>query len=189
MAISHAAKDILKYKNRPILDARHMLVLSLGTGESKKEQRYSAAKSSEWGMTTWIYEGGRTPIIDIFSDASSDIVDFHVSTLFQSINCMGNYLRIQEDSLSGDAASVDIATNENLQKLAEIGRNLLKEPVSRIDVDTGRFQNVEGEGTSTDALITTMLATPNKEGKPMFAAKDINNFYFAHLPKIFPQNR
>ncbi|KAK4840752.1 hypothetical protein QYF36_017291 [Acer negundo] len=152
IAISHATKDILKYKNRPILDARHMLVLSLGTGESKKEQRYSAAKSSEWGMTTWIYEGGRTPIIDIFTDASSDIVDFHVSTLFQSINCMGNYLRIQDDSLSGDAASVDIATNENLQKLAEKGRNLLKEPVSRIDVETGRFQNVVGEGTNEDAL-------------------------------------
>ncbi|TXG59506.1 hypothetical protein EZV62_014079 [Acer yangbiense] len=62
------------------------------------------------------------------------------------------YARMQDDSLSGDAASVDIATNENLQKLAEIGRNLLKEPVSRIDVDTGRFQNVEGEGTNEDAL-------------------------------------
>ncbi|KAK2657419.1 hypothetical protein Ddye_010471 [Dipteronia dyeriana] len=152
MAISHATKDILKYKNRPILDTRHMLVLSLGTGESKKEQRYSAAKSSTWGMTTWIYECGRTPIIDIFTDASSDIVDFHVSTLFQSINCTSNYLRIQDDSLSGDAASVDIATTENLKKLAEIGKNLLKEPVSRIDIETGRFQNVEGEGTNEVAL-------------------------------------
>ncbi|KAK4841131.1 hypothetical protein QYF36_026559 [Acer negundo] len=152
MAISHTTKDILKYKNRQLLDARHMLVLSLGTGVSKTEHRYSAAKSSEWGMTTWIYEGGRTPIIDIFTDASSDIVDFHVSTLFQSINCMGNYLRIQDDSLSGDAASVDIATNENLKKLVEIGKNLLKEPVSRIDIETGRFQNVEGEGTNEDAL-------------------------------------
>ncbi|KAK0606329.1 hypothetical protein LWI29_036606 [Acer saccharum] len=164
LAISHATKDLLKYKNRPILDARHMLVLSLGTGESKKEQKYSAAKSSEWGMTTWIYEGGKTPIIDIFTDASSDIVDFHVSTLFQSINCTSNYLRIQDDSLSGDAASVDIATNENLKKLAEIGKDLLKEPVSRIDVETGRFLNVEGEGTNEDALtkFAKLLSTERK---------------------------
>ena len=59
---------------------------------------------------------------------------------------------MQDDSLSGDAASVDIATNENLQKIVDIGRNLLKEPVSRIDVETGRYQNVEGEGTNEDAL-------------------------------------
>lgn len=44
-------------------------------------------------------------------------------------------------------------------------------------------------GTSTGGLITIMLAAPNKEGTPLYAAKDINQFYFDHLPKIFPQNR
>ncbi|KDO77341.1 hypothetical protein CISIN_1g022802mg [Citrus sinensis] len=42
-------------------------------------------------------------------------------------------------------------------------------------------------GTSTGGLIGTMLTAPNKDGRPMYAAKDINNFYFEHCPKIFPQ--
>lgn len=42
-------------------------------------------------------------------------------------------------------------------------------------------------GTSTGGLITTMLTAPNKEGRPFCAAKDINNLYLEHGPKIFPQ--
>lgn len=42
-------------------------------------------------------------------------------------------------------------------------------------------------GTSTGGLIGTMLTAPNKDGRPMYAAKDINNFYFEQCPKIFPQ--
>ena len=31
-----------------------------------------------------------------------------------------------------------------------------------------------------------MLTAPNAEGRPLFAAKDINSFYLEHCPKIFP---
>lgn len=42
-------------------------------------------------------------------------------------------------------------------------------------------------GTSTGGLVTAMLTAPNPEGTgPLFAAKDINNFYLEHCPKIFP---
>jgi len=41
-------------------------------------------------------------------------------------------------------------------------------------------------GTSTGGLVTAMLTAPNKEGRPLFAAKDINDFYLQHCPKIFP---
>lgn len=44
-------------------------------------------------------------------------------------------------------------------------------------------------GTSTGGLITTMLAAPNKNKRPYFAAKDIKSFYLEHSPKIFPQKR
>lgn len=44
-------------------------------------------------------------------------------------------------------------------------------------------------GTSTGGLITAMLTAPNKDGRPFFAAKDINSFYLQHSPKIFPQHR
>ena len=42
-------------------------------------------------------------------------------------------------------------------------------------------------GTSTGGLVTTMLTAPNKENRPMYAAKDIKNFYLDHSPKIFPR--
>uniref|UniRef100_A0A0E0AWL1 Patatin n=1 Tax=Oryza glumipatula TaxID=40148 RepID=A0A0E0AWL1_9ORYZ len=41
-------------------------------------------------------------------------------------------------------------------------------------------------GTSTGGLVTAMLTAPNDQGRPLFAAKDINNFYLEHCPKIFP---
>uniref|UniRef100_A0A2N9FMU1 Patatin n=1 Tax=Fagus sylvatica TaxID=28930 RepID=A0A2N9FMU1_FAGSY len=44
-------------------------------------------------------------------------------------------------------------------------------------------------GTSTGGLVTAMLTAPNKDNRPMYAAKDINNFYLEHTPKIFPQSR
>ncbi|KAH0454622.1 hypothetical protein IEQ34_016546 [Dendrobium chrysotoxum] len=33
------------------------------------------------------------------------------------------------------------------------------------------------EGTSSGGLITTMLTTPNNSNRPLYSAKDINNFY------------
>jgi patatin-like phospholipase/acyl hydrolase len=47
-------------------------------------------------------------------------------------------------------------------------------------------------GTSTGGLVTAMLTAPNKKGdsnRPLFAAKDINEFYLNHCPKIFPARR
>lgn len=39
-----------------------------------------------------------------------------------------------------------------MNKLIEIGTNLLKEKVSRVNLDTGRFEKIEGEGTNEEAL-------------------------------------
>lgn len=44
-------------------------------------------------------------------------------------------------------------------------------------------------GTSTGGLVTAMLAAPNENDRPLFAAKDIKDFYLQHCPKIFPQDR
>jgi len=44
-------------------------------------------------------------------------------------------------------------------------------------------------GTSTGGLVSAMLTAPDKEGRPLFAAKDINDFYLRHSPKIFPARR
>lgn len=47
---------------------------------------------------------------------------------------------------------MDAATTSNLQELVQIGNNLLKKPVSRVNLDTGRYEVVEGEGTNEQAL-------------------------------------
>jgi predicted acylesterase/phospholipase RssA len=44
-------------------------------------------------------------------------------------------------------------------------------------------------GTSTGALITSMLAAPDDDRRPLFAAGDLTNFYLENGPKIFPQRR
>ena len=42
-------------------------------------------------------------------------------------------------------------------------------------------------GTSTGGLITSMITTPGEDKRPLFAARDINRFYFDNCPRIFPQ--
>ena len=44
-------------------------------------------------------------------------------------------------------------------------------------------------GTSTGGLVTAMLTAPNENNRPLFAAKDIKDFYLEHSPKIFPQSQ
>jgi patatin-like phospholipase/acyl hydrolase len=44
-------------------------------------------------------------------------------------------------------------------------------------------------GTSTGALLTSMLAAPDKNNRPLFAARDLNTFYLENGPKIFPEKK
>ena len=149
MSILRKRSELLKIKP---MEAKRMLILSLGTGVAKNDEKYSAAMSSKWGMIGWIYHRGATPIVDIFSDASADMVDYHISSIFQSEHNDRNYLRIQDDTLSGDVSSVDIATQQNLLKLIEVGESLLKKPLSRVNLESGKFEALDGEGTNEKAL-------------------------------------
>ncbi|GMN26342.1 hypothetical protein TIFTF001_043986 [Ficus carica] len=127
LAISHIYREIAKKNSEagdmePMMSGKRMLVLSLGTRAAKYEEKYNAAKASEWGLLGW------------------------------SPHHLKNYLRIQADTLTGNEASVDITTAEDLQRLVEIGKNLLEKPVSRVNLETGRFETIEGEGTNAEAL-------------------------------------
>lgn len=44
-------------------------------------------------------------------------------------------------------------------------------------------------GTSTGALVTTMMTAPGKDNRPAYEAKNIASFYLQHGPKIFPESR
>lgn len=54
--------------------------------------------------------------------------------------------------MTGDTSSVDITTKENMEALIRIGHELLKKPVSRVNIDTGMYEPVNGEGTNEEAL-------------------------------------
>ncbi|KAL2538092.1 Patatin-like protein 2 [Forsythia ovata] len=156
VAISQITKQILDgnpdfFPIKP-LDYGRFLVISLGTGSSKAQKKYSAQEAAKWGVLGWLLNGGSTPIVDVFTQASADMVDLHISVVFQAFHSQENYLRIQEDTLTGTASSVDVATKENLNKLVEIGQSLLKKPVSRVNLDSGLFEPIENSGTNEDAL-------------------------------------
>ena len=48
---------------------------------------------------------------------------------------------------------LDVATEKNMKRLVEIGKGLLKKPVSRVNLDTGKYEKCEGEGTYEEALV------------------------------------
>ncbi|XP_047078067.1 patatin-like protein 1 [Lolium rigidum] len=122
-------------------------VVSIGTGASSDHGLYTAKQSSRWGTIRWLI-----PIVNIFMEASSGIVDIQASMLFQWLHRKANYLRIQDNSLRGAAATVDVATPENMQELIRIGERMLDQPVSRVDVETGKYVVVPGAGSNAKAL-------------------------------------
>ncbi|KAM5565656.1 hypothetical protein ABKV19_019591 [Rosa sericea] len=156
IAIGEVTKEIVKGSSDffPIkpMDYGRFLVISLGTGSSKAELKYNAHVASKWGVLNWLTSGGSTPLINAFSQASADMVDLHLSVVFKALHSEKNYLRIQDDTLSGEVSSVDIATEKNLDHLLKVGEGLLRQPVSRVNLETGRFEACNHE-TNKEALI------------------------------------
>ncbi|XP_060200831.1 patatin-like protein 3 [Lycium barbarum] len=74
-------------------DYRKILVISIGTGKGKPN--YNAKTASKWGIVGWLFSEGSNPIIDAFTDASDDMVDYHISVAFQALRSEEHYLRIQ----------------------------------------------------------------------------------------------
>lgn len=64
----------------------------------------------------------------------------------------------------GDTASVDISTSENLLKLVQVGKDLLRKPISRVNLETGLSRACPVEGTNADALtrFAKMLSNERK---------------------------
>ncbi|XVE94858.1 hypothetical protein REPUB_Repub02eG0046000 [Reevesia pubescens] len=157
VAMNEVTKEVTRGNNSDFFfikpnDYARFQVLSLGTGSQKCEEKYSAHLAAKWGLMGWLTSEHSTPLIDVFMQASSDMVDFHIATLFQALQCENSYLRIQDDTLCGTVASVDIATKENLENLVKVGEELLKKPVSRVNLEDGKFEPVS-EGTNEEALI------------------------------------
>lgn len=76
-------------------DYRRFLVISVGTGSQKIEQKYDAKMAAKWGTLNWLLHGGTVPLVDVFTQASADMVDVHIAVVFQALHSEENYLRIQ----------------------------------------------------------------------------------------------
>ncbi|CAA0814721.1 Patatin-like protein 2 [Striga hermonthica] len=156
IAINEVIKQMfgsrVDYLRMPPVDYPSLLTLSIGTGIARLEEKYNAKLVAKWGIMDWLLYGGTTPLLEIFNQASADMVDYHASLLFQSLQSQENYLRIQDDNLYGIENSVDVATVDNLERLVTIGKRLLRGPLSRVNIDTGLTQPVQDGGTNEDAL-------------------------------------
>ena len=91
-AINRESPDFFRIN---AMEYGRFLVLSLGTGTAKSEGKYDADEAAKWGILGWLTSDHSTPLVDVFTQASGDMVDFHISTVFQALNSEENYLRIQ----------------------------------------------------------------------------------------------
>ncbi|KAF5176401.1 Patatin [Thalictrum thalictroides] len=137
------------------LDYGKYLVISLGTGSAKIEgqEKYNADMAAKWGLLGWLTASDSTPLVELFTQSSADLVDYHLCVVFQALKSEANYLRIQDETLGTTESSADIATTENLNNLVQIGENLLKKPVSKMNLDTGVSEPVADGGTNEEALV------------------------------------
>ncbi|KAF5175281.1 Patatin, partial [Thalictrum thalictroides] len=135
------------------LDYGKFLVISIGTGSPKTEEKYNADMAAKWGLLGWLTASGSTPLVDVFTQSSADMVDYHLSVVFQALKSEASYLRIQDDTLGATESSTDLATSENLNNLVEIGKRLLKKPVSRVNLVTGVSEPCESGCSNEESLI------------------------------------
>jgi hypothetical protein len=111
VAINQVSKQVMDgnpdFSSINPMDFRRFLVISIGTGSEKKEQPYDADKAANWGsLFGWLKQGDSVPLVDVFQQASSDMVDYHISVVFRSLNCKTrNYLRIQVISFNTNRSS------------------------------------------------------------------------------------
>ncbi|KAL2906834.1 Patatin-like protein 3, partial [Bienertia sinuspersici] len=142
-------------KENPVAHRMHderLVVVSIGSGSATNEHKYNAKMTANWGPLSWVLHNGSSPIIDSLFESGADMVDYHNNVLFNAIHAQDNYLRIQDNSLTGVAASLDVATKENMDNLVKIGLELLKKPASRADSETGLLQPIPNMGTNGDVL-------------------------------------
>ncbi|XP_050363997.1 patatin-like protein 2 [Argentina anserina] len=141
------------------------LLLSLGTGSSAKCQ-YDANRAKYWGILAWLMQPNfQCPLLDVLGEATSDMVDCHISTLFQALWSDENYLRIQDDKLETNLNSMDNAAPANLRELKKKGEALLKKRATRLNIETGLHEPHDRNITNEEALrgVAERLSRERKE--------------------------
>uniref|UniRef100_A0A6N2KUI8 Patatin n=1 Tax=Salix viminalis TaxID=40686 RepID=A0A6N2KUI8_SALVM len=117
------------------INGRKLLILSLGTGAADQSDRYVVGDDpSKWGLLRWLWysENNGSPLIDILTTASDEMISTYISTIFQYCGWEENYYRIQADMKLSEA-KMDDARPENLENLQQIGKDLAARHDAELD--------------------------------------------------------
>ncbi|KAL0726213.1 hypothetical protein Bca4012_022306 [Brassica carinata] len=101
------------------------LVVSIGTGSAQKEEKYSAKKAAKWGIISWLYDNGSTPILDIAMESSRNLVDFHSSVMFKARQSENKYLRLIVAQMNIDTGVYEpvpgnVTNDQELKRFAKL---------------------------------------------------------------------
>ncbi|KAM3270540.1 patatin-07 [Capsicum chacoense] len=133
-AMRHAAEGDPTYRSIRSLNFKNILMISLGTGDTADFDTpvsNTAEEAAKWGAIDWLFHNNTSPLIQGVNSASSYMDDYYLTTVFQALDSEKNYLRIQENGLTGSTTIMDNATDANMNLLVQVGENLLKKPVSK----------------------------------------------------------
>lgn len=143
-----AVKEVMDTKEPLDRLNTRFFVLSLGTGSEKLTKNVGGKKMAKWKrMRLWF-----SNIVKMFTQ-TTEYQDSLTDSLLQSTMKEKYFLRIQDDTLEGDHASLDKATKKNLDYLTTFGEKLLKKPCK------GQ------EGSNEDALIRFAKKLSKKKKK------------------------
>ncbi|TVT99410.1 hypothetical protein EJB05_55230, partial [Eragrostis curvula] len=152
------------------LEYKNFIIISIGTGKPSR-QRSTARKILPSGAYSIGPRIVTAPRSSTFSDKQTPT--WSTSTprcasrilVARTTTSVSRYLH--PDNLEGNTASMDCATNENMDDLIKIGNDLLKKPVARVNIDTGVYEPVNGLDTNADALrkFAEMLSDERKSRK------------------------
>jgi patatin-like phospholipase/acyl hydrolase len=114
-----------------------IVVCSIGTGQ-KHERRLAKKQVDSWGLANWA-----TTILDTTFDGVSDTVDYQMKILCRTDGeAHPRYRRLQIAIPSGMSAALDNATPEQVARLEELGRELVR--LRKRDLDELAGQLKEG---------------------------------------------
>ncbi|KAL8031746.1 hypothetical protein ABFS82_13G046800 [Erythranthe guttata] len=161
-------QNLLLSSMRSEEDCERLVVLSLGTCTPK----YDSKKAKVWDLE-------KRSVLNTVRRYLAKLTDYDWLSYYQDywpeIGLQNNYLRIQDDSLSGVTSSLDVATKKNLEDVVKIGESLLKKPVSSIDL--GRtYLPSSGAGANKEALIR-LAAVLSKEKRHRNSATNKKSRY------------
>ncbi|WVZ16796.1 hypothetical protein V8G54_009778 [Vigna mungo] len=124
---------------------KEILLLSLGTGitaNNKLGGIFDGVCQLQWLLNSY----------GVFSEAlySTDMTHYYLATVFSGFLPQDNYLRIEEYNLDPSMEDMDDASPKNMDKLEKVGKNLLSQSVSRININN--FVPVPLDQTNAQAL-------------------------------------